>query len=820
MQQQGDNTNRREGVSVTDVTTPATCQTAPAPPTEPYSQADDAELPPELGRMQCEAKIADGGMGAVIRAHDPTLGRRVAVKLIHADLDDEAKARFEREAKLTAQLEHPNIVPLYDHGIADDGRPYLVMRLVEGQSLERVIHGLAGEDPETVAQWSRHRLLTVFLKVCQAVAYAHDRGVLHRDLKPANIMLGEYGDVLVLDWGIARFMSEVHAGADDPHGATPDDSAGAAPRYQTSAGKITGTPGYLSPEVLEGCGGCTERRDVWSLGAILYELLTYTPAYDAAHTADVLRRTVEGPPEPPGTRAPQNAIPDEIADVCMKALAGDPDDRYQQASELTTAVEAFLEGSKRRTQAAALVSQARDVWTRYLQLGMRREELLGIEKRLADVADSWAPLSEKRDLMGTRDEIASLEPRRAQVFGECVALCEKALGLHPGDAAARGALADAYWDKLVEAEQRRDSAGIAYFSERVATFDLGQYAVLLEGSGALSIDTEPSGTEVLCSRFEARGLVYPTTDERSLGTTPLREVPLERGSYLIKLRHPGRPDVIYPVHITRCHHWKDDDPIPIPEAYDDRFAYVAQGPFVCGGDPDAPGSGPRTHPDLEGFFIARFQVTMAEYLEFLNELHERDPSEAWARTPRSEASLVQSDGQYFARPQHGGRYEMPDTDSDGNAWDPRWPVFGVSWRDAMAYAEWASQRDGVRYRLPLEEEFEKAARGVDGRFYPWGDGFDRTLCKMGDSRRGRARPESVGTFKTDVSIYGVHDTAGSMRDWCGDESFDDDSTLRPVRGGSWNYDPRFCRSACRLGRAPWRVFAYNGFRLAYDLTPA
>ena len=88
---------------------------------------------------------------------------------------------------------------------------------------------------------------------------------------------------------------------------------------------------------------------------------------------------------------------------------------------------------------------------------------------------------------------------------------------------------------------------------------------------------------------------------------------------------------------------------------------------------------------------------------------------------------------------------------------------------------------------------------------------------MGDSRRGRARPEAVGTFETDVSVYGVRDTAGSMRDWCGDEAFDDDQTLRPVRGGSWNYDPRFCRSACRLGRAPWRVFAYNGFRLAYDL---
>lgn len=797
-------------------------RTDPAPPTEPYGEGDD-DLPAELGRMLVEEKIADGGMGAVIQAYDPALGRRVAVKLIHADLDDEAKARFEREARLTAQLEHPNIVPLYDYGVAGDGRPYLVMRLVEGQSLERVLRNLGEGDPEAVALWSRHRLLTAFLKVCQAVAFAHDCGVLHRDLKPANIMLGDFGDVLVLDWGIARFMDEVADEDNAQRGPQGGKASLRAPstdpdaRYRTSTGKITGTPGYLSPEVLDGSSRGTESRDVWSLGAILYELLTYEPAYQGKTSAEVLRRTVEGPPPPPTLRAPDNGISEEIAEVCMKALAAKPEERYQRASELAGAIEAFLEGSKRRTQAAELVARAREVWKRYEDLGTRRDELLVTEKRLADVADSWAPLSEKRELMAARDELASLEPRRAQVFGECVALCEKALGLHPDFGAAKGALAHAYWAKLVEAEERRDTAGIAYFSERVATFDLGQYAVLLEGTGSLSIDTSPSGAEVICARFEARGLVYPATDERSLGKTPLEHVPLEQGSYLITLRYPGRPDVVYPVHITRCHHWQVDEPIPIPERIDERFAYVAPGPFFCGGDPEAPGSGPRTRPTLDGFFIAQLPITMGEYLPFLNDLHERDPAEAWARVPRSEASLVQSHGQYFSRPRRGRAYVLPETDSEGNEWDPRWPVFGVSWRDAMAYVAWASARDGVRYRLPLEQEFEKAARGVDGRFYPWGDRFDRSLCKMGDSRRGRARPEAVGTFQTDVSVYGVRDTAGSMRDWCGDEGFDEDRTLRPVRGGSWNYDPRFCRSACRLGRAPWRVFAYNGFRLAHDL---
>jgi serine/threonine-protein kinase len=207
---------------------------------------------------------------------------------------------------------------------------------------------------------------------------------------------------------------------------------------------------------------------------------------------------------------------------------------------------------------------------------------------------------------------------------------------------------------------------------------------------------------------------------------------------------------------------------------------------------------------------------MEAYIEFLNVLHERDPAEAWRRCPRSESSLRESEGQYFERPPANQGYSLPATGPSGEPWHPRWPVFGISWYDATAYTAWASTESGVTYRLPREQEIEKAARGVDGRFYPWGDGFDRTLCKMGDSRRGPPEPEPVGAFPNDVSIYGVRDLGGSMRDWCGDLSFDGDTTLRPVRGGSWNYDPRFCRAATRLGRAPSRIFAYNGFRLARD----
>jgi serine/threonine-protein kinase len=524
-----------------------------------------------------------------------------------------------------------------------------------------------------------------------------------------------------------------------------------------------------------------------------------------------------GLPTIPPLRAPAMGIPDELSKICMKALATKADERFQSVTELAEAVQSFLEGTKRRKEAARHLEHALDVWQSYIELGRTREELLHMEKRFADAADSWAPLSERRELLDVRDTLDDLELRRTRVFGEFIGVCEKALAYLPDHAGARAALAGAYWEKLREAEDRRDASEIAYNQERVSAFDDGTYRVLLEGRGAVSLRTDPPGAEVVCERFEKRGLVYPLVDRKVLGTTPLDQVPLEMGSYLLTIRHPSAVETRYPIRIDRAQHW-DWGSFPVRllgrEQIGEGFVYVPAGPFLYGGDADAPGSGPSSEVWLDGFLIAELPVTVEEYIAFLNALHQNDPAEAWRRCPRSESSLSSTEGQYFKRPRRGGRYVLPEVGPDGVEWDPRWPVFGVSWHDAVAYTEWASMRDGVRYRLPREQEREKAARGVDGRFYPWGDRFDRTLCKMGDSRRGPARPEPVGAFPSDVSVYGVRDVAGSMRDWCDDLEFDGDSTSRPVRGGSWNYDPRFCRAACRLGRPPWRIFAYNGFRLA------
>ena len=358
-----------------------------------------------------------------------------------------------------------------------------------------------------------------------------------------------------------------------------------------------------------------------------------------------------------------------------------------------------------------------------------------------------------------------------------------------------------------------------------ATFDdEGRWATLLKGTGALTLHTDPPGAEVVCERYDVTApFNWPLVERRLLGTTPLQRVALEQGSYLPTIRSPGKRDTRYPVFIARGRHW-DSRAEPVPLYSDaeigDAAVYVPGGPFVEGGDPEAQDSQPRSEPWVDGFFVSVLPVTMQQYCDFINALAERDAEQAWTRAPRQESGLKSGGGQYWEHPTPGEPYVVPEVDRDGDRWDPQWAVMGISWDDAQAYVAWRSRRDGLVWSLPSERQWEKAARGADGRIFPWGDGFDPTLCRMRDSRPGRPQPEPVGAFETDSSPYGVRDMAGGMRDWCGDEDYGGDAKRRPVRGGSWFSLARHCRSAYRIGLDPWCVYTINGFRFARAAAPA
>ncbi len=238
------------------------------PPETPGSTGLEGVAAPQLGRFRVVGELGRGGMGQVLEGRDPDIRRSVAIKVVfdQASSSQAQLARFVAEAQITGQLQHPNIVPVHEVGLSDEGLLYFVMKKVGGRTLRQVISDLARPDGGQQGDWTDGRLLHAFVQVCHAVAYAHDRGVLHRDLKPDNIMLGPYGEVLLMDWGVARLIGE--AGE-----AVRRDAVERVATTQTLDGATIGTPGYMSPEQAEGrLDELDGRSDVWSLGAILWWL--------------------------------------------------------------------------------------------------------------------------------------------------------------------------------------------------------------------------------------------------------------------------------------------------------------------------------------------------------------------------------------------------------------------------------------------------------------------------------------------------------------------------------------------------------------------
>jgi len=761
----------------------------------------DDELPASLGRFVPLRELGRGGMGRVLAARDPELGRVVAVKVVvdPSEVNAALLDRFVAEAQITSQLEHPGIVPVHDMGSTEDGQLFFVMKRVKGRSLASVLAGLRSEDPDDLKEWTEHRLLSVFLQVCDAVAYAHSRGVLHRDLKPANIMLGRFGETLVLDWGVALVLeTEVTAFGD--------------------AAETVGTPGYMSPEQARN-DPLDDRSDLWSLGAILYRMLTLRSPYPGRDLHEVMFKVMSGPPPDPRAVADRR-VPDALAEIALRALAPEPGDRYPGVELLSAAVRAYLDGSERRARARQFLSEARAAWFRLADLEHEREALKTTIRTQEQALLPWAPLEEKTTLLDARRRLKALGSARAEVFAQVVEAGEKALGHDPGSDDARSLLADAWMQRFREAEDAGDREQLAWFEHRVRSYDDGHHVTWLDGDGSLTLHTEPPGAEVVCERFDEEGLIFRTVERQVLGRTPLVDVPLPMGSYLLTLNAPGKRPTRYPIRIARGRRWSSGAaPIPLFSEAElgADWVYVPGGPFVFGGDAEAPAPRPRRVVVEPGYLIRRNPVTMAEYAEFLTAVHAEDPDRAWALSPRQGIGMDKSGGQYWERPGPGGSYQVPERDRDGDRWEPDWPVVLIMWPDAIAYCAWRSAQDGVALTLPTEAQWEKAARGTDGRYFPWGNEFDPNLCKTIISRAGRPLLETIDAFPTDVSVYGVRHMAGLVSDFTAEEDFDGDPSRRAMRGGSWRRDARWARVAGRYGVEPFLGGMNLGFRMVRPL---
>jgi eukaryotic-like serine/threonine-protein kinase len=296
---------------------------------------------PEMGldrRLQVARLIDSGGMADIMETFDSNLLRTSALKRLRESLDEdpEVVGRLIEEAQITAQLDHPNVVPVHELGVDAAGKLYFTMKLVRGRNLRDI---LGAQDYRKRTSEDLFQHLQVFIKVCDAVAFAHSKGVIHRDLKPDNIMVGEYGEVYVMDWGIARLKGKMRPSARDREMPDPGRY-----RYEiaTEEGMIIGTPGFLAPEQAMGdISAIDERSDVFSLGAILYQILTGAPPFFGRSARELVVNTVVGEIMPPGDRVDID-LPAGLCGITMKALAKDPAERFPGAADLKKAVESFL----------------------------------------------------------------------------------------------------------------------------------------------------------------------------------------------------------------------------------------------------------------------------------------------------------------------------------------------------------------------------------------------------------------------------------------------------------------------------------------------
>jgi WD40 repeat protein/serine/threonine protein kinase len=340
--------------------------------TAPGGDLDAAPVQPSPHRAGDRYRVlkehAKGGLGIVFLAQDTELNRRVALKEIqrpYAD-DEESRARFLIEAEVTGNLEHPGVVPVYGLGRHQDGRPFYAMRFIKGDSLKDAIAHFhradrdAQRDPGERAL-SLQKLLRRFLDVCNAIQYAHDRGILHRDLKPGNVMVGKYGETLVVDWGLAKFTGRPE-GVSSVLEETTLRPSGSGGTSATVAGRALGTPAYMSPEQAEGqLDLLGPASDVYSLGATLYCLLTGHAPVEGRDEVAVLARVAAGEVPPPRSRNPR--VPRGLEAVCLKAMALRPAARYASARDLAAEIERWL-ADEPVTAAPETTSQRLARWTR------------------------------------------------------------------------------------------------------------------------------------------------------------------------------------------------------------------------------------------------------------------------------------------------------------------------------------------------------------------------------------------------------------------------------------------------------------------------
>ncbi|MBI4616534.1 MAG: SUMF1/EgtB/PvdO family nonheme iron enzyme [Planctomycetes bacterium] len=824
--------------------------TAPRPSGSSPAEAGEADFPALLpDRYEFRKLLGRGGMGAVYEVFDRELGRAVALKAL-GKRSDGAVRRFVAEARATALLEHPGILPCYTVDVDRGGGLYYTMMKVEGRSLA-----------EALPEISLETALRALVQAARAVAHAHSRGIVHRDLKPANVMLGEHGEAWVVDWGLVALGSG---------GPEPEEEGDAwAHGRLTVTGAMLGTPGYMAPEQLDaGSLPVGPAADVHGLGAILYEILSGARPYPARTKTEFLRRMAAGPPAPPGPQAPP-----ALAAIAMKALARVPEERYGTAGEFADDVAAFLARApvsvyrsplplaivawvRKRPVASAAVAvlallsaglgAAAAVRTALEaqalrsvaeegekeRLALRERSELGLEKSLADSRSAHEERLARLAEYALPFEKVYTEPRSSQEAEEQARKLASLdpLVFRPSNDPAVARACDAWEAAVAEARSHLETLGSSFaretgrecdtrldreelewaFAEALATeratFRSRQVEEARRTSGAGDPPPAWSHACELARAMAGPGALGPDdpaiASARELlaarGRLAVGPLPLGATGVLVEYQTGENP---FGREVVREGISSEGVSIELPigsyalEVSRGGRAFVFPALVERCGDSRIEVALPE---DLPGGFV---WIPPGSYLAG------GQGQDAWPRHRRvlsrgfliGEAPVTSIEYAAFladARP--AARWEIPA----GH------PAYFVSRDDAGAYLAWKSAKDPLYdYRLPSEEEWARAASGADGRAFVWGDRFQDGLADAA----GHAGVQPAGVSPFDRSVFGVLDLAGNLRDWTSSGAPGGNAV---VRGGDWTLSEDDARIEFRdVSLGPQDRVNYVGFRV-------
>lgn len=824
-------------------------------PEEEYTHISPEEMRQELqlpeGRSISDygtlRTIGVGGMGAVFSAREPGLKRDVALKILRPQYrrDQKQVAAFIREARATARIDHPNIVPVHHLGVFDEVGVYFSMKRVEGETLRVILRHLADDRPGYRRKYSLPRLLEIFIGACNGVAFAHRHGIIHRDLKPGNLMIGDYGEVMVMDWGMAFYrddLDDFKSGGEGNSGriaaAGNDDPPGKLPPENGDTNHRGGTLAFMPPERLlqQSQGLPSVAGDIYSLGCILYSILTWRPApFEVEMEPEKLAAAVcTGRFISPRRAAPpEQPTPRELEAICLKAMATDPDRRYSTVEDMLDDLRDYLAGYPvkaysptllyrfgkmiyRHPLIPAVLAAAAVAWVSFSTVMhfnhlITNTSLLNIARYHYTQGQSFErSLLHRLDTIQQENQDDTTIPLAADTVASRLLFHMKhnyssALeNLYRMQDTSGGGLQQAYHlggeicrsifnihlrtgeYRMIRAEldnmrsRNREFLAMARAANR--RFDR-QVELIDRGTGSLKIAVAGErATDWKLRVLPLDGDNRPDP-ERAIDI-PLQQAPavheLPYGNCIFSFTPPAGEVLSSPAAIPLAGSL-DFVFEPPPANYPDRSFVPAAG-----------------KSDKQSFFIGRKEVSIGEYLKFWRQL----PTPELRRLYRAHHHRSPGDPEPVPLWDDNGRLRPPLT--------PELPVSGISIAAAEAYCRFRSKELGTVVRLPCRREWEWAARGRDRR----------ASALLADSPEAARYPAGApgGSFPGDVSVFGVSDMTGNVREWL--NSPDGKKTGYGIAGGSFATPSRFARSDFRQYSIDGGAIDDVGFRCVYEIRTA